>query len=561
LAYYSWGRGIYGVATNLVGTVESAVGVAANLHTIFVYANTLDRVHNGDVDSILRDVNALHKRIVALLPMPPDAIFAEKIDSEKFEKSGLNKIFPFDKGNFKHTDQFKNVTIVADDWSIQIPHDWMPILDSENIIATSGQVPKMTISKWILSVVTCGYWYFNFVRRQKYTRSALVLTNKRLISIDIYERSGTVPLSLSNFSIQVRSYILENVYSGFIRSESKQSLEAGIECEGGAIFINFSGSGRSSLPFAHALQMSVRRKQGKLSTSFEHIQANIDDAISNVKHELVPYFSDEVKINFIKGIGTRNWEPFGAGIFAKMFNKFRGWIGCGLCWTSQVQHSCSTEACNDECCCAGQSFTPFFFPCLPYIFTCAYFPLQYETTTIITNMSIFRVNTKGNYGLCGCLRYLNLFSLGPFARTDSFIISWEAINSFSGFQVKIRGDGRENMTTRLCRSNYCGQLLCPIGVDAADIKIDFKGNYGFSTSKEDLNKSWIKDEELTSSIKLLTKLQLILQDEANSKVQVTKPSSSSSYITAIAELVGAPNAPAIEGSMERGEDTKIFWFF
>lgn len=563
LAYYSWGRGIYGVAANLVGAVESAVGVASNLHTLFVYADTLDRVHNGDVDSILRDVNALHRRIVALLPTPPDAIFPEKVDREKFKKSGLN-MHSTDQGNFKHTDQFKNVNIVADDWSIQIPQDWMPILDNENIICTSGQVPRMTKVKWILSVLTCGYWYFARIRRQKYTRSALVLTNKRLISIDIYERTGTVPLSLANFSVQVRSYILENVYSGFIRSESKESLEAGIECEGGAIFVNFSGSGRSSLPFAHAMQMSVRRKQGKLKASFEHIKANVDDVVSNVKHDLIPYFSDEVKINFMKGIGIRNWEPFGAGIFADICNKIRGWTGCGVCWTSQVQHCCSREACNDECCCAGQSFTPFFFPCLPYILTCAYLPLQYETTTIITNMSIIRVATKGNYGLCGCLRFIGLLSLGPFARTDSIIISWEAIKSFSGFQVQIRGDGRENMTTRLCRNNCCGQLFCPIGVDSADIKVDFKGNYGFSITKEDLNKSWIRDEELNSSIKLLTKLQLILQEDENSKVQVMPSVSSlvnSSYVAAIAELVGAPSAPA---KMERGEDvqdTKLFWFF
>jgi hypothetical protein len=233
LAYYEWGRGIYGAATNLMGKLERAVGIAPNLNTLFVYADTLDRVHNGDVDSILKDVNSLHARIIALLPTPPDAILPQKIDHEKFQKCVLNMVFPaVPNDKYKHTDKFKNVNIVADDWSVQIPESWMPLLDSEEIIATSGQVPKMTMVKWFLSIITCGYWYCAFVRRQKYTRSALVLTNKRLISIDIYERSGTVPLSLSNFSIQVRSYILETVYSGFISSQSKRTLEAGIECEG-----------------------------------------------------------------------------------------------------------------------------------------------------------------------------------------------------------------------------------------------------------------------------------------------------------------------------------------
>lgn len=61
---------------------------------MFVYADTGDRVHNGDVDSILKDVNSLHKRIVSLLPIPADAIYPETIDHEKFNKSGLNMVRP-----------------------------------------------------------------------------------------------------------------------------------------------------------------------------------------------------------------------------------------------------------------------------------------------------------------------------------------------------------------------------------------------------------------------------------------------------------------------------------
>jgi len=542
LAYYEWGRGIYGAATNLMGKIERASGIAPNLNTLFVFADTLDRVHNGDVDSILKDVNALHARIIALLPTPPDAILSEKIDHEKFQKCGLNMMRPaIPNDKFKHTDKFKNVNIVADDFSIQIPEAWMPLLDNEEIIATSGQVPKMNWFKWLLSIFSCGYYYLLKVRREKYTRSALVLTNKRLISIDIYERSGTVPLSLSNFSIQVRSYILENVYSGFISSQSKKTLEAGIECEGGAIFINFSGNGRSALPFAHALQMSVKRKQGKLSASFEHIQTELDNdnVLRNVKQDLIPYFSDEIKINIIKGNSSRNFEPLGAGIFAKICNKLRSWIGCGLCWTSQVQYCCSREACNDECCCEGQGFTPFFFPCLCYAVTCAYFPFQFETTTIITNMSVIRVATKGNYGLCGCLRFLGICKYGPLAHTDSIIISWEAIEMFSGFKVQILGAGRENVCRRICRGNCCGTTFCPIGVASAELKIDFKGNYGFSTTNEEPNKSWIKDEDLNKSVKLLTKLQLLLQDEAVVKANAQK----SNPVVAVAKVIAAPSAP------------------
>ena len=151
-------RGIYGAATNLMGQLERSSGIAPNLNTLFVYADTGDRVHNGDVDGILKDVNNLHKRIISLLPVPPDAISAETIDLEKINKSGLNMVRPASPSSYKYTDKFKNVNIVADDFSIQIPDSWMPLLDSEQVIATTGQVPKMTLVKWIFSFLSCGIY-------------------------------------------------------------------------------------------------------------------------------------------------------------------------------------------------------------------------------------------------------------------------------------------------------------------------------------------------------------------------------------------------------------------
>jgi len=172
-------------------------------------------------------------------------------------------------------------------------------------------------------------------------------------------------------------------------------------------------------------------------------------------------------------------------------------------------------------------------------------------------MSIIRVATVGNYGCCGCLRFLGLLEQGPCAKKDSIIISWESIQSFSGFNVHIRGSGKENVTRRLCRSNCCGRIFCPIGVASADLKLDFKGNYSFSCLKEEPNKAWIKDEELNASVKILTKLQLTLQDEA---VAAAKAKAQSNPVAAVAKLTGtAPMAPvvpvkSIERDLEAGNN-------
>jgi len=235
-SYYSWAKGIYGAATNILGKIERSVGIAPNLNTIFIVANTGDRVHNGDVELILKDVNSLHKKILNYLPPLKDAIVVENIDTTKFKMQGDADISFTAKQvstvNYQYTDKFKNVTIVGNKGEIEIPSDWMPLLENEYVVATNGQVKQMKFFEWIWTYLSLGIAYCLYYRRRKYTRSALVLTNKRLISVDIYERSGTIPLTLSNFSVQVRSFILDNVHSGFISSQNKHHLEAGIECDG-----------------------------------------------------------------------------------------------------------------------------------------------------------------------------------------------------------------------------------------------------------------------------------------------------------------------------------------
>ena len=558
-SYHSWARATYGIAKTVIGNIESAVGIAPNLDTIFVYSDTGDRVHNGDVDAMLKDVNTLHKRVLNLLPTLKDAIVKEDIDFKKLKISGGGDISQFVsegmKGNnFKTTDKFKNCTIVGNQGQIQIPDSWMPLLSDEVVIATNGQVPVMSCVEWFWAIISCGYYYCKLYHRRKYTRSALVLTNKRLMTVDIYERSGTVPLSLSNFSIQVRSYVLGAVKSGFVYSKNKNHLECGIETDGGSIFVGFRGSGRASLPFALAMQMSVQRKSSAIRSDMSKVSGDFkEEDFPSVKFHLVPYLSGEFNVNVLKG--NHSFEPFGQGIWANCCQCLRratngsyvhlltlGLTGTnGCCWNDKVTNCCSYETCNDECCCVGQRKTPCFFPCIPYILTCALRPFQYETTLIITNMSIIRLATHGNYGLCGCLRFLGIFKEGPLVTNDSVMISWSTLDSFSGFNVDIMSDGNENVIRRCCRSNCIGKLCCPIGKASAELAIDFKGNYSYKTKKEEDNKSWIKDKALNDSIKVLSRLQVVIQAQA---VEEAKNNYKPEYLPGVEK-------PSISAAMNR----------
>ncbi len=96
-----------------------------------------------------------------------------------------------DKGKYEISDEFTEVTIVDDSGSIKIPRKWMPLLHNEKIICTYGEVYRMTCMQWVKSILTCGYYYCTEIRHLKFARSACVLTNKRIIVMDIFQRAGT----------------------------------------------------------------------------------------------------------------------------------------------------------------------------------------------------------------------------------------------------------------------------------------------------------------------------------------------------------------------------------
>jgi len=85
---------------------------------------------------------------------------AEKIDHQKFKDCGINMIRPAVPSIYKFADTFRSLNIVADDCSIQIPRSWIPLFESEEILFTFGQVPKMTLKEWVFSVCTLGFYSY-----------------------------------------------------------------------------------------------------------------------------------------------------------------------------------------------------------------------------------------------------------------------------------------------------------------------------------------------------------------------------------------------------------------
>ena len=60
------------------------MGATSNLNTIYIVSDTGDRVHNGDIKSILKDMCSIHKQLLLSLPNPKVALVQQVMDPTKF---------------------------------------------------------------------------------------------------------------------------------------------------------------------------------------------------------------------------------------------------------------------------------------------------------------------------------------------------------------------------------------------------------------------------------------------------------------------------------------------
>ena len=214
--FYNWARSVFRAGSEIVKNAETIAGFTSNTKLLYIHSDATDRVHNGDVHAILRELTDLQKRLNESLPIVPNAISKPdaasikiKMDTDKF----WNKVEPLEQYNV--VDKLNNVTIVDTQGKLSIPRDMLCLLPDEVVYSTSGQVYIPSWVDWLTCACKClcldACYYCRILRIKRFNRSALILTNKRLLQVDILERSGTIPITMSNFSIQVRSYFLGKV--------------------------------------------------------------------------------------------------------------------------------------------------------------------------------------------------------------------------------------------------------------------------------------------------------------------------------------------------------------
>jgi hypothetical protein len=268
-------------------------------------------------------------------------------------------------------DSFSEVNVVTDQGDVNIPSTWLHFLPDETIIAAHGELYKMKFKDWLLTILTGGLYYCFSVHHKKYNRTGLILTNKRLIAVDLNQRAGRIPVHLSEFSITIRSYFPGKVQSGWINSENRKDLTTGLLTDAGHIFIDFMVSGQKAIPFMKTLHLSVARE-----IEYTSLNSNIAKSpqLDATDLKFLPLMPGETPIDIIKGKDT--WTPF--------------------CLVP------SSDGYSTYLLCSRETLGPFLFPCVPYLGTLCIRPLKNRRDIVLTGKSLLYFSSERNYGIFGC---------------------------------------------------------------------------------------------------------------------------------------------------------------
>lgn len=135
---------------------------------------------------------------------------------------------------------------------VRVPRESLPLLPGEVVLDSATFVYKLNFYDWLRLWQTAGCAYCfgpNPIRPRRFQRAVLLLTNYRVVSLFIYEKAGSVPTHLTNFSFSATSYFPGTVRAGYIVCDGSNLIESSLLCDGGRLTANlFNMSNFCTLP-------------------------------------------------------------------------------------------------------------------------------------------------------------------------------------------------------------------------------------------------------------------------------------------------------------------------
>ena len=114
----------------------------------------------------------------------------------------------------------------ADENRVNVPIKWLMLAPGEELVAAVGQRYTLNWGEIFLACASLGLFYFVRLRIKSWQRSAIFITNKRIIEMTVNQHKGRIPVAFTGFRAVVRSYFPGEILSGFIRGTDSQIISS-----------------------------------------------------------------------------------------------------------------------------------------------------------------------------------------------------------------------------------------------------------------------------------------------------------------------------------------------
>lgn len=387
------------IAGSLASDPTSHTGV------VRIISATSDLSNDANQSKPMNTVSALQERILSLIPPTPDSFFVDPALAEELKKDCSCKV----------VDDAHDIQIVDAGGNVQIPRKYVPLLPGESVIAGHGVVYIMTFMDWVKSICTLGYFYCVYVRRMKLSRTAVVLTTKRIVVVDIEQLGGRIPDSMMKFKVVIRSLFPRAIKAGYLQGYSSitvsevllslccsslmlsfneaQRVIASIMSDAGSFSVDLKQAG-GGLAFAKALQGATSRATAKVDMVVSR-SVDADTCVSDLEKTFIPLISTEKVLT--RHAGYNKYQPCcDMGPRCAMLNNLLCSFQYGM---QSTVYLCSRKA---LCC----------FPFVPMAFTCGLRPFLMKTDYVITDCTIYYVASKTSEPWIKCPLNENGFFVG-----------------------------------------------------------------------------------------------------------------------------------------------------
>lgn len=442
-------------------------------------------------------------------------------------------------------DGYEDFVLIDEDGKVTIPLKYMPLLPEERVVAAISHRSTLSLSDYILSFLTLGYYYSTVCHRKLRRRSAVVLTTHRLTEFILEESRGRIPPGLVRFQFLVSHYFPSSIDAGYLycppAEASRRQVTSGLDCAGGHLVLTIS---RRHLDFVQKMQMTCSRA-ATLSIQ-EYLDMKLPSTLASMKkaattaNTVSPTHSRRRTMNMNMNITNINLMEQGLSGKSTEENKLPSIEQnlLPLCNNEVVLHRiaggavyhpwgsfCSSNSNVNQrrlpqtpsYCCSFRDHSSLI-DCVK-CFSCGRFPQWSTPGIVITDHTLYYVLTtheppSGKFS--GDIDELTLD-----AADVSFSIAWTPIRSFSDFRLQLSSkEGHAVQTQCGCcgipsrtwkRSNYFLELFTRNGY-----------NFPLQGSLHDpyhpQEGSWLKSEDLRVAQGVMGVVERAISEELSNSV-------------------------------------------